>query len=225
LFVLAVAALAVSSSVQAAPASFYGPTPYVQASDSPFTTAGLTYYYLEDFEDGLLNTPGVTASAGSFLTTTGYAASVIDSVDADDGAIDGSGNNGESWFSSVGTAGLTFTFDAGVLGSLPTQAGIVWTDGVNPVTFEAFDAWGASLGTVGPIDTADGNFSGGTAEDRFFGVMYSGGISKIRVFSGASGIEVDHLQYGASPIPAPAAVVLAGLGAGLVGWLRRRHAL
>jgi hypothetical protein len=221
---VAVAVLAVTSSVQAAPATFLGPTPYLQATDSPIAGTGFAYFWLEDFEDGALNTPGVTASAG-YLTTTTYPASVIDSVDADDGTIDGSGNAGESWFHSAGATGITFTFDAGVLGSLPTRAGIVWTDGLDPVTFEAFDAGGTSLGTIGPVSIADRSFTGGTSEDRFFGVLYNGGISKITIRSGASaGIEVDHLQYGAAPIPAPAAVILAGLGAGLVGWLRRRQA-
>ena len=108
---------------------------YLSAADSPLNTAGLGYFYLEDFEDGLLNTPGVTASAGG-PTWPLYPREYVDSVDADDGVIDGVGHSataGNSWFSPDGAAGITFTFDAGVLGSLPTVAGIVWTDGLDPI--------------------------------------------------------------------------------------------
>src|SRR5213080_4377331 len=70
------------------------------------------------------------------------------SVDADDGVIDGSGLAGDDWFFSPGSDGVTWTFDATVLGGLPTCVGVVWTDGAGPTTFEAFDANGVSLGTV-----------------------------------------------------------------------------
>ena len=139
-------ALLISSVSLAAPTS-YGPSAYLQAADSPFAgVPGLAYFYLEDFEDFNLNTPGVSVNAG-YSTKPTWAAAVTDSVDGDDGMIDGFGTRGNSWFSPSGGQGLTFTFDAGVLGSLPTYAGIVWTDGLNGVTFEAFDAMGVSLGT------------------------------------------------------------------------------
>src|SRR5258705_12020261 len=105
--------------------TFIGPTPYLSKNDSPFLTsinAGTTF--LETFESGALTTPGVTISGGSVIGPGG----LTDSVDADDGAIDGSGTNGHSVF-GAGTPGITFTFDATVLGHLPTQVGIVWTDG------------------------------------------------------------------------------------------------
>jgi hypothetical protein len=168
---------------------------------------------LETFEDGLLNTPGVSASTGTIVNP----GSITDSVDGDDGVIDGNGNGGHSWF---GGGTVTFTFSAATLGSLPTHAGIVWTDGPNP-TFEAFDALGNSMGTlVG--SSADGSISGTTAEDRFFGAYNPGGISKITITQGSW--EVDHLQYGLAAIPEPATyAALAGaaiLGVALVA--RRR---
>src|SRR5438034_5081946 len=94
--------------------TFIGPTPYLSKNDSPFLTsinAGTTF--LETFESGALATPGVTASAGAVFGPGG----LTDSVDGDDGAIDGSGTNGHSFFSGAGSTGITFTFDAGVLGT------------------------------------------------------------------------------------------------------------
>ena len=41
---------------------FFGPTPYLSAADSPFDLSGLgTTFFLEDFEDGELNTPGAAS--------------------------------------------------------------------------------------------------------------------------------------------------------------------
>jgi hypothetical protein len=120
----------------------------------------------------------------------------IDSVDADDGSIDGSGSNGHSFFAGNGAAGITFTFNQTTLGAFPTQVGIVWTDGDGTTTFEAFDPVGGSLGTIGPVSIAIPPNSGETAEDRFFGVTSAGGISAIKISNSSGGIEVDHLQYG-----------------------------
>src|SRR5439155_22008528 len=103
-----------------------GPKPYTSFNDSPLKGVDFSggYFHLEDFEDLLLNTPGVTASAGDPFGPGG----LTDSVNADDGTIDGSGTNGHSFFSGSGSAGITFTLNKAVLGSLPTHAGIVWTD-------------------------------------------------------------------------------------------------
>src|SRR5258705_2313629 len=76
-----------------------------------------------------------------------------------------------------------------LLGSLPTQVGIVWTDGVGTTLFEAFGPGGVLLGQIGPVAIADGSFTGTTAEDRFFGVTNPGGISAIRISNTSGGIE------------------------------------
>lgn len=185
--------LLVSTHALAGEGTFSGPTPYLSSANSPFV-AGINAgtVFLETFECGVQIVPGVTPSAGSVLGPGG----LTDSVDADDGAIDGSGLGGNSFFSGNGAAGITFTFNSATLGALPTQAGIVWTDGGGTTTFEAFDAMGASLGTIGPVSIADGSNSGTTGEDRFFGVVFAGGISAIRISNSSGGIEVDHLQYG-----------------------------
>lgn len=193
--------------------TLFGPTPYLSMADSPFL--GSLGFTLEDFEDGLFNMPGVSASTGAPYGPSSFT----DSVDADDGLIDGSGSAGWSFFSVAGGAGITFTFQEAALGSLPTRAGIVWTDGVNDIAFEAFDRHGVSLGIL-TGSHADGSFSGTTGEDHFYGIEHAGGISAFHIRSGAGGgIEVDHLQYGW--IPAPSTLALAGI-AGLLSSRRRR---
>lgn len=144
------------------------------------------------------------------MTSVIFGPAIHDSVDADDGTIDGSGLNGDSYFSDSGATGITFSFDSTVLGDLPTSAGIVWTDGAGQVTFQAFGPGNVPLGTIGPISDAnfpDGSVNGETAENRFFGIIASGGISSIFISNSGGGIEVDHLQYGlnvpASAVPEP----------------------
>ena len=192
---------------------FVGPTPYLCIEDSPFDTSGLgVTFFLEDAEDGLINTPGLSVT-GSITGPGG----ITDSVDCDDGVIDGSGLLGHSIFAS-GNPGITATFDARVLGGFPTAVGVVWTDGstFNDVTFEAFDADGASLGTLVGLNLGDGAFNSGTAEDRFFGVYHADGISKFNIkttpLGAGSGIEIDHIQYGATTIVAGCVADLDGDG-------------
>ena len=43
-----------------APGEMYGPTAYLQSSDSPFSKVPFTWFYLEDFDD-LSWTPGWTS--------------------------------------------------------------------------------------------------------------------------------------------------------------------
>jgi len=202
-------------------ATFFGPSGYLSAADIP---AGLydggAPTFLDDFEDGTLD-GGITASAGAPYGPS----SITDSVDGDDGSIDGSGTSGWSFFSGSGATGITFTFASAV-----TAAGIVWTDGLGLVTFEAFDTAGASLGSISGT-FADTTFTGGTAEDRFFGVSDAGGIGSIFISNAGGGIEVDHLQYGnaatgggINPVPVPASLplLLGALGLG-AAWRRAQR--
>lgn len=155
----------------AAAQTYFGPVPYLSAADLPpgFFLGG---HALEDFEDG----------------SKDFA---LDSVDGDDGVIDGSGALGRSFF---GYGAVTITFPAPV-----TAAGVVWTDGPGgtPVTFEAFGAGGVSLGLIGPFNHADGGTSATTAEDRFYGVQYAAGITAIRLHSVSpnNSFELDHVQF------------------------------
>jgi len=211
--------------------SILGPTPYLcfdtatapsgcGGKDSPFKAVSFgSYFHLETFEDHLLNVPGVTASAGG-VTSVVFGPLIHDSVDADDGAIDGSGLQGDSYFSNNAAAGITFTFNAGALGGLPTDVGIVWTDGAGntTVTFQARDAANNLVCNIAsPLGNSASN-AGETDEDRFFGCISSTGIASIFISdSGGGGIEVDHLQYGrtnapGNPAPEPGSLALLGIG-------------
>ena len=198
--VLVVASILHAGSEAARADDFFGPTPYLSAADSPFSSSELAWLHLETFEDGTLDTPGVTSSSGSVVLPATHS----DSVDGDDGTVDGSGAGGHS-FTPGNTTTIRFTFDDATLGALPTHAGIVWTDlgfnsggiyGFGNVSFEAFGADGTSLGIIGPFPLGDGLTNGQTAEDRFFGITAPGGISAIELSGNSNDWEVDHLQYG-----------------------------
>ncbi len=176
---------------------------YAQFNDSPFANLnfGDGYFYFEDFEDKVLEHPGAEPSDGDFVSIE-FGETFNDSVDADDGLIDGNSLDGESWFHAVSTTGIVWSFNADELdGRLPTHVGIVWTDGRLETTFEAFDSSGLSLGTI-VADHTNASFNGETDDDRFYGVVHYAGISAIKISNTnrLNGIEVDHLQWGYLPI-------------------------
>lgn len=169
---------------------YKGPVTYQSSEDSPFPV-GSFGFCVEDFEDGTFDVPGASGN-GAVIWPGG----LTDSVDADDGAIDGSGTGGYSYFYAPGSEGVTITFPANRANGYPTRVGIVWTDGgfMATVSFQAFGANGDAFGLHGPFVHADGSNSGGTGEDRFYGVSSASGISKIVISNAGGGIEVDHLQ-------------------------------
>lgn len=127
-------------------------------------------------EGGLL---GVTASAGAPLAPGG----VTDSVESDDGAVDGSGAAGRSFFSDGGSAGVTLTFSPVAIGFAPTRVGVVWTDGL----------WH--------------DHPPGVGHD---GQLARHGLGAIRLWNSIGGIELDHVQYS---LTTPAAGALRAVGA------------
>ncbi|MFG0284415.1 MAG: hypothetical protein ACF8R7_08340 [Phycisphaerales bacterium JB039] len=201
------------------------PGVYRQASNSPFYgDSGFTY---ENFEDGLLNILGVTNyhGNGTVVGPSGFT----DSVDGDDGVIDGWGSSGHSMDDGWANR-LSFAFDKTVIGAAPTRAGVVWTDGGNgdvTVTFEAFDLSGVSLGLVSD-SFYDGAYSGDTLDDRFYGIEHAGGIGRIEIRYSGGLFEIDHVQYGTDEltiVPVPTASALAGLGLLCAGaWRLRKSA-
>lgn len=182
-----------------------GPLPYLSAADSPFPIYG-EQFHLEDFEDGAFE-PGFLVSGYRLCETPLCYA---DSVDADDGLIDGSGSDGIS--ACLGpacgssTQYGTFFFQPNSLGFFPTHVGVVWTDGLNfqstlgpfDVKFEWYDANSTHLGAYTVKSPGDDSFEGETAEDFFIGMIHKPGISRLTItISGfVNYTEIDHLQYG-----------------------------
>jgi len=178
-----------------------GPTPYKSFADSPFAKGTPTgYFHLEDFENNLLDTPGVTSPAGGVCSTFGLP-QLIDSVDGDDGNPSNDDcMSCDGYFDPSGPQGVEYVFDASVLGGkLPTHAGIVFTDGGpgSDVVFTAFDADGNELGTIVAKGVADETVYPSFDEDRFFGIIAPSGVQRIKLTASTGGIEADHLQYGA----------------------------
>lgn len=157
-------------------------------------------------EDRDFDVPGAFTNA---VTTSAFHPWYVDSVDGDDGAAaDGmcrkaGGLSCESLFYTYGQTGIRIDFNPQAFrGVYPTHVGIVWTDGDGQVSFEAFGADGGLIGVVGPVSQPgfpDSNFSGGTTEDRFFGVSDPAGISMVRLSNSTGGIEADHVQFGRFP--------------------------
>jgi hypothetical protein len=200
---VALVALGLALLAGPAQATLIGPTPYAGFASGPF--GGLGFVALEDFEDGVLDLPGVVASAGNPLGPGGPLTDSVEGFPA-----------GSSYYSG-GASVLVFTFS----GALPTHAGLAWTDvglvsagsfGFADVVFEAFDAGGASLGSVVGLALGDGDNAGGTAEDRFFGAIHLGGISRIELsLPTSTDFELDHLQFGVVPEPGTGLLVALGL--------------
>lgn len=238
-----IAALGAVLASQIAAAAYVGPLPYLSSADQPWIGTVFSSYILETFEGGSLSAPGVSVDHGSALGPS----ALTDSVDADDGAIDGSGTAGHSWY-SAGNASMTFSFDPIFASGLPTHIGIVITDvgittgsvGIGNFIIEAFDAGNVSLGVSGPFVFGDGSVQGGTAEDRFVGVIDTAGISRLTVTAlDSTDWEVDHLQFGERALPAcsiaqpptgsaddllcPEPGTLLLLAGGLIGIVRRRR--
>jgi len=243
------AALSVVATPAAAEPVFFGPIPYRSAADSPFDLSDLgATFFLEDFEDGELNTPGLHPAI--ITPILGHLTDPViqppheftDSVDADDGVIDGSGSDGHSLRSNFQVIGLrdppiyqlsiAFEFDAISGGFHPNAFGFVWTDGManSSVIVAITDREGTEF-----LHHVDGDFgdlhrNGGTADDMFIGFFLPTGISQVKLRSDFVGeveipletFEIDHVQYGlVVPEPSAGALIITLVVAQLL--LRRRE--
>lgn len=181
----------------------FGPVPYLQASDLP--DGFCEECQLEDFEDNAIDS-FLSFDCGEILGPNVVDpripdVQITDSVDGDDGTVDGNGNGGHSYFCVDPATAITVTFAEPV-----AAAGGVWTDGDRGVSvqIEAFDTNGNSLGATEPVQIADSSYFGETAEDRFFGIRSNAGISSlaIRTIGNGAGIEIDHIRWDSAELVA-----------------------
>lgn len=201
-FVLS-AAFTLNRGVEAQVSTFYGPTEYLKTEDVPDDFC--EECELEDFEDNAID-PFLAFSCGEILGPDISdpripGVKITDSVDGDDGVIDGSGNGGHSYFCNDPATGVVINFAMPV-----AAAGAVWTDGDRGVSVEveAFDIDANSLGKTVAGDFADNSFFGETAEDRFFGIRSSAGIASLSITNvgRGAGIEIDHVRWDTKAAPA-----------------------
>ena len=164
---------------------------YLSAADIPadFYASGAPTF-LEDLEDNSID-GGLSITGPSFrIVAPGFNA---DSVDADDGVIDGDGTGGRSAFTSAHSGDQVITFP-----SPQTAVGLVLTDGLGSWEVDAYDAANALVATGGTVELVAPH-TGETAEDAFVGFHHGAGIAKLvarKTSAGNSGLETDHIQYG-----------------------------
>ena len=187
------------------------------SKDSPFKNTPFDWFHFEDYEDEDITSPGVILipeNCGNVPSSYGcpiisdhyFNDDLTDSVDEDDGAIDGFGRTTPTGGKALWAhTAIRVQFDATVLGYLPTHAGFVWTDG-GAGTITEFRAWDSDGNLIGfrQATLEDGTNHGTTVDDYFFGVFHTFGISAIEVRNLQGGVEIDHLQYGRSDAPVPA---------------------
>ena len=171
----------------------YGPMKnYLEFAQSPFyeISQNNPNFYFEDFTKGYLSTPGIEIDVGE----THNNKDVTDSVDEDDGFIDGFGHEGISYQVAsgkqrAGSEVVMFTFDERSLRQLPTYFGIVLTDydcaqigGTKTanILFEVYDSNGKPIFTKDSINFGEPNVEGATQEDMFYGIYYEEGIKRIK---------------------------------------------
>ncbi len=200
-----------------------------------------SFSYVEDFEDGLLNTPGLSA-----MGDTGLPGVVIGNgpfVDSVDGANPPSGSTGYSYYSGRANGDyrfnhqLIFSFGEVAPGSKVTKAGLTWTDvsyldnqsdysvpngqgyGIAIAQdWGVFQAWSGANATGTLLYEVrqflgDGQDTGQTAEDTLFEWEDVNGIGSIvMMMENSTDWEVDNIAYsGVIPDPIPTPALLPGL--------------
>jgi hypothetical protein len=193
---------------------------YQSAADSPFDLAG-EGFWLEDFEDGEANTPGLIIrdpDANPGYKVIGPSNGAV-SVDVGGHSVTPAFGHGDVG-RGVNYSALTIAFDAS-FGGFPTRFGLAVTDlnvASADLIFKVFAHDGSMAGMLTP------SFEAG----RFYGISLDEGISSVEVRTEAPlsffpFFQLDHVQYG--PVPEPSSLILVALGATLLAvWGHKRVA-
>ena len=177
--------------------------------------AGATFTY----DDGGLGYADLDAQVSAYMTAK-YGSSVTASgvFVAKDAVF-----NPTYFISTFSNTGgdFTITFDAAPIDSASFDWYVFDATYGADFAFKAYDEYGNMVDSTAYYCT---DYSGGYCDT----ITFSAPV-KTLYFSneGFHDIAIDNLKVngGAGVIPAPAAVLLGSIGAGLVGWLRRRRSL
>lgn len=186
-----------------------GPTVY---TDETAFKAALSSFVTYDFDSFTLDDGTIYGKAYKILDKQ------IPGIDFDNAIVmaDGLGGSYRSFPNVVLNHDLVnpivLTFDTPVF-----AVGLFNTSVVDAERFDIFDAGNNLLASVSLPDNTV-NFGGFTSD---VGIA-KGIVTPIAPTNGS--IYIDDLTVGV-PIPAPGAILLGSIGAGLVGWLRRRRTL
>lgn len=205
-------------------ASITDPIPYKSASDTPDGFYPSSEFTGQDFEnpDGPWEV-GFTFSSGMRIGPkhlSGDGVPVTDSVDLDDGELDGDGTMGASWYTPGQDLMITFAQPVSIASFAFTDTD-TRTNFINVTALAADDRVLAERSFESFVDDV---FTGTTDEDRFIGITADAGESIAKLLIGIDqglGIEVDHVQF--SPVPEPHSLMLLSFAGLFVGKLRRRR--
>ena len=190
-------------------------TPYFSTANSPLVTSSAGYQ-VETFEP----TSPSLATLGVTLTTVNPSSVVQgESVDADDGIIDGSGATGHSLAepTTANATGATFTFNNLIIGAYPKSAAVAVTayNGANLI----FTVYDTSMNVSGTDTLTNVSTSTPTNDDFLFWGSDPAGIGAISVSSNNAFtfLFLDHLQYDtlntiSVPEPGTFAFIIASAG-------------
>jgi hypothetical protein len=148
---------------------------------------------LEDFEDGIANPESFTIT-GPQLQIVPSTHPNVDSVDGDDGKIDGSGKNARAAWTDANAGDQEIT----LVKSAPAVGGVL-TDGLGRWIVLAYDDSGILVGRSREVELFAPH-GGETEEDTFIGFHHAPGIKRLilrKTVPGTSGLETDHIQFGA----------------------------
>lgn len=190
----------------------------------------------------LVSVCAVAALITSFVAAASKAGITVEFSEADPGNL--TLLDGTAYFDAYGLAFEDTTYyavDNRFIGAGTDDRGITTTDGpdnlmtivfTKPATYVRVDWIAAdssdiyttvydSDGSVlaGSFSAGAGTLYGGDAYQVFSGPL----ISKLTFHDGTGWIGVGRIAF--EPVPTPGAILLGGIGVGLVGWLRRRRTL
>ncbi len=200
------------------------PTPYRSVADNPFR-AGIEAgtMFLEDFEDGRVNTPFIDeeSSGGGGRNTVGvtqFLSGENNSVDGDDGALDGANLLGVGWTRLVGESRISIVFQPRLTEAgdpqFPKWFGFAATSAIggDNAYVEFTDEQEHPLGSFRiPRDFFPEYHAGirGVGTDRFLSFYMPSGAEIMHISAGI--YTIDHLTYGWYPVPEPGTATLAVL--------------